>query len=143
MAIISPLFLQNRLTYFSKMKRQYPEISWIGVVYSLFEDKILSMFDGIISITDSKERVSEIIKKALKKQCSCNNNQHDDLSEREIDVLVLLVDGCSNKEIADKLCISIHTVVTHRKNISEKTGIKSLSGLTIYAISKKIINPIF
>ena len=50
-----------------------------------------------------------------------------------------MVAGHSNKEIADKLNISIHTVISHRKNITEKTGIKSLSGLTIFAISKKII----
>jgi DNA-binding CsgD family transcriptional regulator len=52
----------------------------------------------------------------------------------------LLVQGHSNKEIADKLSISIYTVITHRKNLSEKVGIKSLPGLTIYAISKNIIH---
>jgi DNA-binding CsgD family transcriptional regulator len=50
-----------------------------------------------------------------------------------------MVKGFANKEIADTLNISIHTVISHRKNITEKTGIKSLSGLTIYAITKKII----
>jgi DNA-binding CsgD family transcriptional regulator len=45
-----------------------------------------------------------------------------------------------NKEIADQLHISVHTVVRHRKNITQKTGIRSQSGLTIYAISKKIIH---
>jgi DNA-binding CsgD family transcriptional regulator len=55
-------------------------------------------------------------------------------------VLKLLVQGSSNKEIADKLNISIHTVVSHRKNIIQKTGIKSQAGLTIYAISNKIIS---
>jgi len=49
------------------------------------------------------------------------------------------VKGFSNKEVADNLNISIHTVISHRKNISQKTGIKSQSGLTIYAISNKII----
>ena len=56
-----------------------------------------------------------------------------DLSAREIEVLVLLVRGLINKEIADKLNISLTTVITHRKNITEKLGIKSLSALTIYA----------
>lgn len=62
------------------------------------------------------------------------------LSQREIDVLKCLIEGKSNKEVAEKLFISTHTVVSHRKNISEKTGIKSLAGLTIYAILHKIIN---
>ena len=57
-----------------------------------------------------------------------------DLSAREIEVLVLLVRGLINKEIADKLNISLTTVITHRKNITEKLGIKSLSALTIYAV---------
>lgn len=56
------------------------------------------------------------------------------LSVREIEVLVLITKGLINKEIADKLNISLTTVITHRKNIMEKLGIKSVSGLTIYAV---------
>lgn len=56
------------------------------------------------------------------------------LSSREIEVLVLITKGFINKEIADKLNISLTTVITHRKNITEKLGIKSVSGLTIYAV---------
>jgi DNA-binding NarL/FixJ family response regulator len=62
------------------------------------------------------------------------------LTRREIEVLQLLTKGYSNKEIADQLFVSTHTVISHRKNISEKTGIKSASGLTMYAILKKIID---
>ncbi|MGL4851176.1 MAG: response regulator transcription factor [Phocaeicola sp.] len=57
-----------------------------------------------------------------------------ELSAREAEVLVLLTKGMINKEIAEKLNISLTTVITHRKNITEKLGIKSVSGLTIYAI---------
>lgn len=63
-----------------------------------------------------------------------------DLSIREVEVLTLLCKGLTNKEIADKLCIALTTVITHRKNIQEKTGIKSLSGLTVYAIMNGLIN---
>ena len=56
------------------------------------------------------------------------------LSVREIEVLVLITKGLINKKIADKLNISLTTVITHRKNITEKLGIKSVSGLTIYAV---------
>lgn len=56
------------------------------------------------------------------------------LTNREIEVLALLVQGYINKEIAAKLCISLTTVITHRKNITEKLGMKSVSALTIYAI---------
>lgn len=56
------------------------------------------------------------------------------LTAREVEVLVKVVEGYINKEIADLLNISITTVISHRKNITEKLGIKSVSGLTIYAV---------
>ena len=56
------------------------------------------------------------------------------LSDREIEVMSLIVQGYINKEIADKLNIGLATVITHRKNIMDKLGIKSVSALTIYAV---------
>ena len=56
------------------------------------------------------------------------------LSDREIEVMSLIVQGFINKEIADRLHIGLSTVITHRKNIMEKLGIKSVSALTIYAV---------
>jgi len=61
------------------------------------------------------------------------------LSEREKEILALVVKGMINKEIADRLCISLHTVLTHRKNIARKLNIHSVSGLTIYAIVNSIV----
>ena len=56
------------------------------------------------------------------------------LTDREIEVMSLIVQGFINKEIADKLNIGLATVVTHRKNIMDKLGFKSVSALTIYAV---------
>jgi len=56
------------------------------------------------------------------------------LTDREIEVMALIVQGLINKEIANRLNISLATVVTHRKNIMEKLGVKSVSALTIYAV---------
>lgn len=64
----------------------------------------------------------------------------EELSSREKDVLVQVVNGLSNKEIADKLCISVHTVITHRKNITRKLHIHSAAGLTIYAIVNNLVD---
>ncbi|MGN0187468.1 MAG: LuxR C-terminal-related transcriptional regulator [Paludibacteraceae bacterium] len=64
----------------------------------------------------------------------------ESLSDREKEILVEVVNGLSNKEIAEKLFISVHTVITHRKNISRKLNIHSSAGLTIYAIANKLID---
>lgn len=61
------------------------------------------------------------------------------LSEREKEIVSLVVKGLKNREIADKLFISVHTVLTHRKNICHKLNIHSVSGLTIYAIVNSIV----
>jgi regulator of cell morphogenesis and NO signaling len=64
----------------------------------------------------------------------------EELSAREIEVLVQIVKGLSNKEIADTLCLSTHTVMSHRKNIARKLDIHSTAGLTIYAIVNGIVD---
>lgn len=61
-------------------------------------------------------------------------NETETLSDREKEVLQWVVKGFQNKEIADKLNISLHTVISHRKNITGKVGIKTVSGLTVYAL---------
>ena len=69
-----------------------------------------------------------------------NNEGSDALGEREKDVIVALVQGMSNKEIADHLCISVNTVITHRRNIARKLQIHSPAGLTIYAIVNNLVD---
>ena len=70
---------------------------------------------------------------------SLPNELSEELSSREIEVLTHIVKGLSNKEIADVLCLSTHTVISHRKNIIKKLNIHSTAGLTIYAIVHGII----
>lgn len=66
--------------------------------------------------------------------------ENRDLSPREIEVLVLLTKGLINKEIAERLNISLTTVISHRKNITEKLGIKSVSALAVYAVMNGYID---
>ena len=73
--------------------------------------------------------LTEAIDQAVEKP-----NTGNDLSQREIDVLAQVASGFTNKEIADNLNISVNTVLTHRKNITAKLGIKSVSGLSVYAM---------
>ena len=135
-AIVNPSVVQNRLPDFAKLKNNQSGILWIALVYSFYDEEILQKFDDSLSVTASVEQITN---KIVQINPPTEKSPHDDLSEREIEVLTQMVKGFANKEIADTLNISIHTVISHRKNITEKTGIKSLSGLTIYAITKKII----
>ena len=80
--------------------------------------------------------IGQIVKSNDKKE----TNDDVELSKREIDVLVAVAKGMMNKEIADQMNISIHTVISHRKNITRKTGIKSVSGLTVYALLNNLID---
>ena len=68
------------------------------------------------------------------------NDGNNNLSSREIEVLKQIVKGCTNKDVGDQLCISLNTVLTHRKNIISKLGIKTVPGLTFYAITNGIIS---
>ncbi len=138
--IINPSQIQNKDKEFISLKKNSQGTCWIALVYTFFNQQMLGLFDKIIHITDAPETIIGLINKLN----DTNNlqipaNEHEQLSDRETEVLKLIVSGLSNKEIADRLFISVHTVVSHRKNISQKTGIKSQAGLTIYAISNKII----
>lgn len=138
--IINPAELQSNPHVFQKLRKSLPAISWIALVYSFFDNKLLNRFDESLYITDTADVLAKKMQKLLSKPVDDSNcGKQSQLSEREKKVLVKMVKGLSNKEVADHLNISIHTVISHRKNIMEKTGIKSLPGLTIYAISKKIV----
>ncbi len=136
--IINPAMIQYNLKMFHVFKHQFENVKWAGLVYTYFDQNLLSLFDSLISISDSSENILATTVKLLNSEIQRDqNNKQDVLSDRETEVL--LATGMSNKEIADKLNISTNTVITHRKNVTQKTGIKSVSGLTIYAVVQKII----
>ncbi len=94
-------------------------------------------FDALISIGDTPEQITEALMKVSQ---SAANIKEDELSAREKEIVAAIAMGQSNKEIADTLCISTHTVMTHRKNIASKLRIHNSAGLTIYAIVNKLID---
>ncbi|MCK5822513.1 MAG: response regulator transcription factor [Bacteroidales bacterium] len=98
--------------------------------------------DFYIDINESKSsivgQIKDIATPFLESENISINNSI--LSNREKDVLRYIALGFTNKEVADKLFISIHTVVSHRKNITKKLDIHTVSGLTIYAVLNKIID---
>lgn len=113
----------------------------LALVYYFLDQKIAECFDEVIYINDSKDKLFGKLDKLLVNESGeINGDGNQPLSHREIDVIKWVALGYSNREIAEKLHISSHTVVSHRKNITTKLGIKSTSGLTIYAIINKLIN---
>ncbi|MDR2466282.1 MAG: response regulator transcription factor [Prevotellaceae bacterium] len=110
------------------------ELPVFALIYRLFEPETIAAFDEAIYITDSEDAVVGKLRNRYKKEQS----PAEKLTDREKDILRHLLKGLSNKEAADRLNISPHTVMTHRKNIIEKTGIRSLSGLAVYAIINNI-----
>lgn len=134
--IVNPSFVQNKESHFKGLKRSLPEVLWVACYYSLFSTELMSLFPKSFALADD---TSSIVEKVCDVSVSEKVPMSHELSSREVDVLRHLALGHSNKEIAEMLFISIHTVITHRKNISEKTGIKSIAGLAIYAVSKNLV----
>jgi len=136
--LINPSQIIHREKLLTAFKKRYPGVLWMALVYQYFPAELLAAFDAIIDIhTPGDALVQKIVKGDNPEEEAAS--QSESLSEREKDVLLWLVKGLQNKEIADKLNISIHTVISHRKNITQKTGIKSQAGLVIYAISNKLM----
>ena len=100
------------------------------------EDEI---FVPVIRKMEQKFKQNDVSVK-ISNMINQNPNAEDMLSDREKDVIVSLVQGMTNKEIADHLCISINTVITHRRNIAKKLQIHSPAGLTIYAIVNNLVD---
>lgn len=63
------------------------------------------------------------------------------LSERELEIIVLIAEGHTNNQIADDLCLSSHTINTHRKNIMSKLGVKNTAGIVMYAVKTNLVSP--
>lgn len=94
-------------------------------------DERVTLFDDMASL---EKKITELLNIADEEE-----PDQDALSQREKEIVGCIVRGMTNKEIAEKLFISVHTVMTHRKNITRKLQIHSAAGLTIYAIVNKLV----
>lgn len=122
----------NMLT--SSLYDLYNNEEWLSN-HSNVEDEIfipaIRVLERKIKNDDVSARLSNMIS---------NSDNMESISDREREIIVCLVQGMSNKEIADHLYISVNTVITHRRNIARKLQIHSLAGLTIYAIVNNLID---
>ena len=112
-------------------------VSHNAVEDHLFVPAVLQLEEEVKKNLDN-HNTSNKVQKAIEKEESLS--RQDDLSQREKEIICCVVKGMSNKEIAENLFISVHTVITHRRNIARKLQIHSPTLLTVYAIVNKLVD---
>ena len=137
--IINPSFAGGHSPHSLRNEAGQREMKCVALQSTLIEQTILKAYDETISIHDTPEQISE----KLVALCHTNGKPPEihkqELSAREKEIIVCVVKGMTNKQTADHLCLSAHTVITHRRNIAAKLQIHSPAGLTIYAIVNKLV----
>lgn len=122
-----------------KQKNRHGQILFIET--SSLSDNIYALADQTIRISDSEDTIAKKLKIFFEaSDINDKAESYDTLSEREKEIVHLVALGKTNKEISEVLFISPHTVITHRKNITSKLGIKTIAGLTVYAVLNGIID---
>ena len=137
--ILNPTLLQSPAKMqLAAISQARPQMAIVALVYQYIEPQLMQAFKTIIDIREQGSKVPQLLRECCQNVDDTTEENYD-LSDRESEVLVLVAQGNSSKEIADKLNISIHTVNTHRKNITHKTGIKSVAGLAVYAMLHNLV----
>lgn len=123
-----------------KVENGKVETKYLALVCSVIDSNSLKAYDDHLSICDDPETIATKINQLL---CTDDEeekeSEQETLSQREKEIITCVVKGMTNKAIADQLYLSIHTVITHRRNIARKLQIHSPAGLTIYAIVNKLV----
>lgn len=117
---------------------QHPETKIVSLLCTFVDANQLKGYDDSINLFDDTESLGKKIS-VLMNLSEEEDADLDTLSQREKEIIGCVVRGMTNKEIAEKLFISVHTVITHRRNITRKLQIHSAAGLTIYAIVNKLV----
>lgn len=124
------------------MLKQLSDMVLIAITPQGDNKELPSLFQDNISCSINDEEMNKKLENWKKDWLDDTLLTNDrELTEREINVLKLVASGYTNKEIAEELFLSPHTVITHRKNITRKLGVYTVSGLTVYALINKLINP--
>ncbi len=138
--IIDPNSVSEILIPFTRNLNREKDIKVIGLISDITKKNIISRYKYTLNIQNTKYQLIESLKKIVGKDNKYTRQNEQPLSKRETEILRNLTLGRTNQEIADKLFLSIHTVMTHRKNITRKLNIKTVSGLTVYALMNKLID---
>ena len=119
---------------------EYSDAAVVGLQTIPMDDEQKKQYDALIGLNDDPVLIVRKLRESLDSRQDNSETEEYDLSAREKEILVCVAKGMLNKEIADACNLSIHTVITHRKNITRKTGIKTVAGLTVYALLNNLID---
>ena len=119
---------------------EYSDAAVVGLQTIPMDDEQKKQYDALIDLNDDPVLIVRKLRESLDSRQDNSETEEYDLSAREKEILVCVAKGMLNKEIADACNLSIHTVITHRKNITRKTGIKTVAGLTVYALLNNLID---
>ena len=120
---------------------RYSDAAVVGLQTVNMSDEALKQYDEVVNIYDAPPVIIRKLRSAVSARSDAPKQDGEELSAREKEILVCVARGMLNKEIADRFHLSIYTVITHRKNITRKTGIKTVAGLTVYALLNNLIDP--
>ena len=137
--IINPSFWGHYDILKLKTETQNPSLHCLALLYSAVDENLLKGYVDSISIYDSVEQLKNKLEKITSSVSDEMLDESNSLSIREKEIIVCVVNGLTNKEIAQELFLSAHTVISHRRNIAKKLEIHSTAGLTIYAIVNKLV----
>lgn len=117
------------------------DMKCLALVYNVNDPILLRSYDDQISVYDDVDELKRKLERLNEEEVleDEDGDNPQTLSLREKEIVVGVVKGLTNREIADRLCLSTHTVITHRRNIARKLQVHSASGLTVYAIVNKLI----
>ncbi len=140
--LINPILTFSNGKGIKNLKKNYPFLLIGCINMNMLDNNTVLLYDFILNVYDSSTQMLSVIKKQLdlKQVNNADDDEDEALSERETEVLLQIIKGHTNKQIADILYISVHTVISHRRNIMIKTGIRSQAGLALYAVSKSLIS---
>jgi len=119
---------------------EYTDVPVVALLTTLQGEEVLKQFDAAVSIFDHTQTVIKKLRETLAMRQDMPKAEGEELTAREKEILICVAKGMLNKEIADLYNLSIYTVITHRKNITRKTGIKTVAGLTVYALLNNLID---
>ncbi len=122
----------------SELKAEIPEIHVLAIITGPMDPMHLSGYEANIHLYDTPDELHKMLDRIMGYDHHYSQNEQQ-LTEREKEIIIEVVKGLANKEIADKLNLSTFTVTTHRRNIARKLQIRSASALTIYAITNNLV----